>query len=69
MRIGNYIGQYLNNKRNGVGLLVLFNPDGNCRNTIIEGIFKNNFLQGKGRMIFNDGSYYQGQFKDNLMHG
>ena len=20
-------------------------------------------------MIFNDGSYYQGMFKDNLMHG
>jgi len=26
-------------------------------------------MQGFGRMIFNDGSYYQGMFKDNEMHG
>ena len=44
MPIGNYVGQYLDDKRNGVGRLVLFNPDGNCRNTIFEGVFKNNLL-------------------------
>ena len=39
------------------------------RNTIIEGYWENNMLEGYGRMIFNDGSYYQGMFKNSVMNG
>ena len=44
MKIGHYVGQYMDNKRNGVGRFVILNPDDNYRNTIIEGVFKNNLL-------------------------
>ena len=55
--IGNYVGQFYNNKRHGVGVMVLYSPEAD-RNTIIEGQYNQNSIEGYGRMIFNDGSYY-----------
>jgi len=34
----------------------------------LEGTFKNNTLKS-GRLIFEDGSYYEGEYKNDLMHG
>ena len=41
--VGNYIGQFRNKKRHGVGMLVLYSPESD-RNTIIEGQFEENIL-------------------------
>ena len=58
----------INNERHGIGRLIIQKPE-NSKNTIIEGEFKNSMINGYGRMIFPDGSYYMGGFKNNLMHG
>ena len=62
--MGIYIGQILNGSRHGVGRLILSEPK-DTRNTLAEGQFKNNCLNGYGRMIYGNGSYYQGQFLNN----
>ena len=55
--LGRYIGQWKENERHGMGRFIVSTPEVE-RNTIIEGLFRNNFLNGYGRIIFNDGSYY-----------
>jgi hypothetical protein len=36
---------------------------------IQQGYWKNGHLHGKGRIIFSDGSFHTGQYKDHLKHG
>ena len=34
-----------------------------------DGDFKNNKLEGNGKIIYEDGGYYTGQFKNGYRHG
>ena len=59
-----YIGQFLNNLRNGKGTIYYKN------NKIkYEGDFIKDVAQGHGKYIWEDGEYYIGQFYNNLRHG
>ena len=64
--LGIYVGQFKDSKRHGVGQLILSHPEEE-RNTIIEAQFRNNHMNGYGRVIFNDGTHFEGMFKDNLI--
>jgi len=60
---GEYIGEWLNNKRNGQGTFT-FN-DGNK----YIGQYKDGQRNGKGTFTFASGNKYTGQFKDGYFHG
>ena len=49
--------------KEGIGIAVYSDGD------IYEGCWKNGRWNGKGRNIFDDESYYIGEFKDGLRHG
>lgn len=59
-----YVGQYMNNKRNGKGTYSLSNG------IKWEGEFKDGMLTGQGTEYYPDGSIkYKGEFVDNKFHG
>ncbi|CAI2366721.1 unnamed protein product [Moneuplotes crassus] len=58
-----YFGQWLNDKKHGIGELQFENGD--CYN----GSFKNNTFNGDGTMKFANGDVYTGHYKDGKMHG
>ena len=61
---GTHIGIIGIGSKQSVGRYISFN------NAIIqEGIFVNKKLDGFGRVIYANGCYYQGQFKNNKKHG
>lgn len=37
--------------------------------TFFEGEFKNNKLNGQGKITYNNGTVYEGEFKDNKFNG
>ena len=59
-----YIGDFLDDKKDGIGKLVLLS-DG----SIYEGDFKNNRKKGKGKIIYKDGSTYEGDWDYDMKHG
>ena len=59
-----YIGDFLDDKKHGIGKLVLLS-DG----SIYEGDFKNNVKKGKGKIIYKDGSTYEGDWDYDVKHG
>ncbi len=58
-----YIGEFLNNKKNGNGISILKNG------TIYEGTFKNNKHNGYGKLIQIDGEIFIGEWKDGKIEG
>lgn len=57
-------GTFKDGKKNEFGILNFY--DGN----VYEGEFKNNHLDGKGKLILSDKTTsYTGMFKNNRMHG
>jgi radial spoke head protein 1 len=59
-----YIGEYKNNKREGVGTY-FWASNGN----IYTGRWKNNLRSGVGRMIYTDGGRYYGTFSNDKKNG
>jgi hypothetical protein len=59
-----YIGQVMNGKLEGRGLLL--NPGGD---TLYRGEFEDNKKHGLGRYYFTAGNVYTGYWRDNRMHG
>ena len=58
-----YIGDFSNSKRHGIGVL-------DTNKIHYEGEFKNDKLNGKGKIIFkNEGHYYEGDFENNEING
>ena len=58
-----YIGDFSNSKRHGIGVL-------DTHKIHYEGEFKNDKLNGKGKIIFkNEGHYYEGDFENNEING
>ena len=55
-----YIGEFKENKFNGKGKITYYKS-----NMKYEGNFEKGFKEGKGKLIFEDGSYYEGIFKSN----
>ena len=58
-----YIGQYINTKKEGRGVLYLKNGD------IYNGDFKNDKKEGKGIFYYNDGNRYEGDYKNDKEEG
>ena len=54
----------MNNKKHGKGILV--DKDGNI---IYEGDFVNDYYEGKGKLVYEEGVYYIGQFLKGERHG
>ncbi len=68
LRIGDniYIGEYKDDKPHGSGKMIFAKTDErkSYKGQWAEGVF-----DGKGTLVYNDGSMYQGEFKDGLMCG
>lgn len=66
-----YVGAFKNNMYNGFGMLRYYVDDEShaVQPTVYEGYWKNNNRKGKGKLNFNDGSYYIGNFDFDNMHG
>ncbi len=60
---GIYIGQWLNDKQNGLGDEIF--PDGSR----YIGEYLNGNRNGKGKFTWKDGSYYEGDFETNKIQG
>jgi hypothetical protein len=58
-----YEGDFVQGQFHGYGKYN--NPD---KKRVLEGLFKENQLV-EGKMFFEDGSYYEGEFKKDMMHG
>ena len=59
----NYVGEWLNNKRHGIGQLSF--PDGD----VYTGEWSNGKMTGNGEFEFHTGIKYVGQFLDGKFHG
>ena len=59
-----YIGQWLNDKKHGKG--ILYNTN---RNIKYDGDFVNDKFEGYGKYIYENGNYYIGKWLNNKMHG
>ena len=58
-----YVGQVINNKREGKGILYLNDGDR------YEGDFKNGKYEGKGIYYYNNGNRYEGDYKNGKREG
>ena len=54
----------MNGEKHGKG--ILYDVNGSVE---YEGDFVNGKMEGKGKLIYGDGSYYEGQFSDNKRNG
>lgn len=59
-----YQGEFVNGKRNGKGKLIL--PGGK---KTFEGDFVNGIIEGEGMYVFGNGSFYKGEWENNLFNG
>ena len=57
-----YIGEYLKSERSGKGRCVFEKWD-------YEGMWKNDQFHGVGKKTFENGDTYEGDFRQNKMHG
>ena len=62
-----YKGQFNNGKINGYGKIIFYGKkEGEGE---YEGYFKDNNIEGKGIMKWNNGNIYQGEMKNGKMNG
>lgn len=69
-----YHGEFVNGKREGIGYLAI-NARGESTKNVIKsikpavfiGMFVDGNMNGQGRMMFEDGTFYEGDFKDNIL--
>lgn len=59
-----YIGQMDGGQKNGHGFLV-FLTDG----SVFEGLFANDQIGNRGRLLFDNGDWYEGEISEGKMHG
>jgi len=64
-----YIGEYVDNKRHGMGLYVWSSVSGEGLMPMYLGEWNDNIRQGLGRMIYADGSRYYGTWLADKKHG
>lgn len=78
-----YVGGFKNNSRDGEGITKYSGPgksiqiyeNAGCKTSghilvkVMSGMWKNDGLNGKGSVVFNDNTEYVGDFEDNLFHG
>jgi len=61
-----YVGQWLKNQKNSIGKYTF------GRNSVKDyyiGESKDNNAHGKGKLVWKDGSIYEGEFEDGLRSG
>lgn len=58
-----YLGNFVNDKREGLGVLKMKNG------TIYEGNFKNGEIQGHGTLFWSETKYYTGEFVNGKLNG
>ncbi|MFZ5967378.1 MAG: YceG family protein [Bacillota bacterium] len=58
-----YQGEWLNEKRDGYGIMLFANGDR------YAGQWENDMINGSGTMYFRNGDIYEGQWVNNVMHG
>ena len=63
-----YIGEFINDIKNGKGILY-FNKNDEYERNRYEGDFKDDRLEGKGIYYWTDGERYEGDFKDGKREG
>lgn len=63
LKLGEYVGSYGKNMRNGHGIMKFENGD------LYKGQFKNDVRCGHGICMFYSGALYKGDFKDDKPHG
>ena len=63
-----YIGEFINNLKNGKGILY-YNKNNKFERNRYEGDFKDDKLEGKGILYWNDGDRYEGDYKDEKREG
>ena len=63
-----YIGELINNLRNGKGILY-YNKDNKYNRNKYEGEWENDKFEGKGIMYWNNGDRYEGFFKSDKIEG
>ena len=59
-----YKGSWLNDKRDGKGILIIYTDPKKY-----EGGFKNGKFHGYGELICNDGEFYRGNWFDGVRNG
>ena len=59
-----YEGEFVRNQKEGKGTVTY-----KRKGKVFTGDFKNNSINGKGRLTHDTGDYYDGYFQDNQMHG
>ena len=63
-----YVGEYINNKPHGNGIMYYAQNDENNRK-YYEGEWVNGIRQGKGTLVWNNGYKFIGYWKDGLRNG
>ena len=63
-----YVGEYINNKPHGNGIMYYAQNDENNRK-YYEGEWVNGIRQGKGTLVWNNGDKFIGYWKDGLRNG
>ena len=59
-----YVGQYLNGRKEGKG--IIFDKNGDI---IYDGFFANDKYEGYGKLNYDNGEHYEGNFLNGLRHG
>jgi len=65
---GEYVGEFQNGLRDGKGTFYYYENNEYERKKY-EGDWKNDKIEGKGKMIWKDGSIYEGEWSNNLKEG
>ena len=70
---GSYTGDMLHGKRHGSGVMVWKNYTTQAGQSMgkvkYEGAWKQNMMQGLGKITYGDGHWYEGQWETSHMHG
>ena len=70
---GGYIGDLVNGKREGRGVMKWPNYKNRmgklCGEVIYDGEWKNDKMSGRGKIKFKQGHIYEGDWRNNTMHG
>lgn len=59
-----YEGEFQENQKEGKATVVYKN-----KGRVYTGSFKNNAINGNGKLTYDSGDYYEGEFQENQMHG
>ena len=65
---GEYVGEFQNGLRDGKGTFYYYENNEYGRKKY-EGDWKNDKIEGKGKMIWKDGEVYEGEWSNNLKEG